>query len=115
MARPSFNRKERARLFALRGGVCYLCGGKIDGTTERWEIEHEIPWAISRDNSDDNLRLAHFKCHKVKTANDAGDIARAKRRAAKHDGSARKTGWNTRYRKKINGDVIDTRTGEIVP
>lgn len=114
MGRPSFNRKERARLFALRGGVCYLCGGKIDGATERWEIEHEIPLAISRDNSDDNLRLAHFKCHKVKTANDAGDIARAKRRAAKHDGSARKTGWSTRFRKKIDGTVIDRRTGEIV-
>ncbi len=115
MNRPSFNQKERARLFSLRGGVCYLCGGKIDGTREKWEIEHEIPWAISFDNSDSNLRLAHSKCHKAKTAKDAGDIARAKRRAAKHNGSAAKRGgWNSNLKKKMDGTVIDRRTGEIV-
>ena|SRR5690349_21306196 len=107
MARPSFNQKDRARIFALRKGVCYLCCGKIDGTVERWEIEHEIPWAISFDNSDGNLRLAHFKCHKTKTAKDAGDIARAKRRAAKHDGSAAKS----RSFQKPDGLRFNWRTG----
>lgn len=100
MARPSFSRKERARLFALREGVCYLCSGKIDATREAWEIEHEIPWEISRDNSDDNLRLAHFKCHKVKTAKDAGDIARVKRIAAKHNGTYPKPIGNARLRSR---------------
>ncbi len=82
----SFSQKDRARLFALRGGRCYLCSGKIDSTREAFDIEHEIPWEISRDNSDDNLQLAHRKCHKAKTAVDAGDIAKVKRIEAKHKG-----------------------------
>ena len=86
MARPSFNRKERARLFALREGCGYLCDGKI-GATEAWEVEHEIPWEISRDNSDDNLRLAHVKCHRVKTAKDRKDIAKVHRMEAKANGT----------------------------
>lgn len=86
MTRPHFSRKERARLFALRRGICYLCSGKIDGVREAYDIEHRIPWEISRDNSDDNLELAHKHCHKVKTAQDAGVIAKVKRLHAKHNG-----------------------------
>ena len=85
MARKSFSRKERARLFTLNGGVCYLCTGKI-GVAEAYEIEHEIPWEISRDDSDDNLKLAHVKCHKTKTAKDRKDISKVQRMEAKHKG-----------------------------
>jgi hypothetical protein len=87
VARRSFSRKERARIFALRKGRCYLCDGKIDGTVEAFEIEHEIPWEISRDDSDDNLQLAHVKCHRVKTAKDRKDIAKVHRMAAKFNGT----------------------------
>lgn len=68
-----------------------MCNGLIDETREAWEIEHEIPWEISRDNSDGNLQLAHKKCHAVKTAKDAGDIAKVKRIEAKHKGFWPKT------------------------
>lgn len=91
MARKSFSRKERARLFTLREGRCYLCKGKINGALEAWEIEHEIPWEISRDDSDDNLQLAHTKCHRTKTAADRRDIAKVQRIAAKHNGTWPKT------------------------
>lgn len=94
----SFSQKERARLFALRGGVCYLCKGRIDGTREAFDIEHEIPWEISRDNSDDNLQLAHRKCHAIKTAKDAGDIAKVKRIEAKHKGFYPKPTGNAKMR-----------------
>ena len=66
-ARKSFSKKDRARLFGLYAGQCYLCNGAIDGTREAYEIEHVIPWALTQDDSDDNLRLAHVKCHKAKT------------------------------------------------
>ena len=91
MNRPHFSRKDRDRLFELRGGTCYLCSGAIQRETQAWDIEHEIPWEISRDNSDDNLQLAHRKCHAVKTAKDAGDIAKVKRIEAKHKGTWPKT------------------------
>lgn len=80
--------KERARLFKLFGGKCYLCKGTIDGTKEAWEIEHVIPLAQGGDDEDGNLQLAHAKCHKAKTVQDVGNIARAKRREARHTGAA---------------------------
>lgn len=86
MARKSFSRKERARLFELRKGCCYLCKGKI-GVAEAWEIEHIIPWEISRDDSDENLDLAHKKCHRVKTDDDMKTIAKVRRQEAKHNGT----------------------------
>lgn len=87
MARKSFNAKERDRLFNLYAGKCYLCNGQIDRKKERFEIEHVIPLAISDDNSDGNLRLAHAKCHLAKTATDLATIAKVKRQAGNHDGS----------------------------
>ena len=87
MKRKTRNAKERARLFKLFAGKCYLCDGAIDGTKEAWEIEHVIPIAMGGDDEDSNLQLAHAKCHKSKTATDIPQIARAKRREAKHTGA----------------------------
>ena len=81
------NAKERARLFKLFSGKCYLCQGSIDGTREAWEIEHVIPLELGGADEDSNLQLAHAKCHKAKTSKDVGDIARAKRREARHTGA----------------------------
>jgi len=89
MARRSFTDKDRVRIFLAADGICHLCGFKIFEGRERWEIEHVIAWALTRDDSDDNLRPAHFACHKEKTAVDVGNIAEAKRREAKHMGAHR--------------------------
>lgn len=97
--RRSFSTKDRARLFTLRGGKCYLCGHKIDNTSEAYEIEHEIPWEISRDDSDDNLQLAHKSCHKDKTAVDRKVIAHVHRVEAKFTGAKRPAG-------KLRGPVF---------
>jgi 5-methylcytosine-specific restriction enzyme A len=83
--------KERGRVFALRGGICSICNGAIQAG-EKWEIEHRIPLEISRDDSDDNLDLAHSKCHKAKTKNDVKDIAKAKRRNERQKGIRRPKG-----------------------
>jgi 5-methylcytosine-specific restriction protein A len=86
MARKSFNRKDRARIFNAAMGVCHICLGKI-GVGEAWEVEHIIPYALTQDNSDGNLAPAHVKCHRVKSADDATNLAKAERRRAKHNGS----------------------------
>lgn len=85
--RKSFSKKDRARLFTLYAGECHLCSGKIDGTVEAWEIEHVIPWALTQDDSDPNLRLAHVKCHRVKTVDDRQRISKAERQRLKHMGA----------------------------
>jgi 5-methylcytosine-specific restriction protein A len=86
MKRPSFNRKERQRLRDLYKSTCYLCGGEITDD-QAWEIEHVVMWELTHDNSDDNLRLAHAKCHKVKTADDIRGIRKADRIRAKNNGT----------------------------
>lgn len=88
--RKSFSRRERGRLFLLNQGVCYLCEGRI-GIGEAYDIEHVIPWEISRDDSDGNLKLAHVRCHRVKTSDDRKDIAKVQRIEAKHNGTWPKT------------------------
>lgn len=80
---------RRARIFESAGGICHICGDKIDGIREKWEVEHVIALEISRDDTDDNLRPAHVACHKAKTKEDAGTIAKAKRVHRKHTGAHR--------------------------
>ena len=101
---------RRARIFTAAKGICHLCGSAIDGTREPWEAEHVIALEISGDDSDDNLRPAHVACHKAKTKDDAGRIAKAKRVAAKHVGAFRPRnplpgGRQSKWRKRMDGTV----------
>lgn len=77
-------------LFEQHGGICHICGQKIDGTREGWDLEHVIALEISGDDSDENLRPAHKACHAEKTRDDKGRIAKAKRVRAKHLGAKKK-------------------------
>ena len=91
MSRRSFSRKDRARIFAAAEGICHICEGKI-GVGEAWEVEHRIPYALTQDDSDDNLSPAHVRCHKTKThKEDRPRINKAERQRAKHMGYWPKT------------------------
>jgi len=119
--RPKLSDRERMRLFRLHGRTCYLCGKPINGLTERWEIEHILtrfdlgPEA----ETDDNRKPAHVGCHKVKTKVDAGNRSKTIRRETRHQGGHRsKTpmpfGRGSRLKRKMNGDIIDRLTGQVV-
>lgn len=86
MARKHFSRKERVRIFDLHRGRCHICDEKIQ-VGEAWELEHVVPWELTRDDSDTNVKPAHFKCHKAKTADDTAAIRKADRIRAKHIGA----------------------------
>ena len=112
MPRRSISTRERARLFQLHKGVCHICTGKIDGTREAWEIEHETPLSMGGDDDAANRLLAHVKCHKAKTRNDMGVLAKAKRNEARYTG-ARATpkaiipgSKASRFKRKMNGQVV---------
>lgn len=62
--RKPISTRERARLFMLHGGICHMCGHKIDGSKERWEVSHVIEWRLTQDDSDENRKPAHYKCHR---------------------------------------------------
>jgi 5-methylcytosine-specific restriction protein A len=102
--------RERLAIFTAGGGVCYLCGGKIDGVSERWDVEHVIALELGGDETkgSDNLKPAHASCHKPKTAQDAGLIAKAKRREARHFGAIkpRSSLTSRKFKKKVNGEVV---------
>ena len=102
---------RRARIFEQNDGICHICDQPIDGTRERWEVEHVIALEISRDDSDENLRPAHVNCHKEKTKEDAKTIAKCKRVEAKHRGSFRTRNplpgsKNSDWKQKVNGDWV---------
>lgn len=99
MTRKHFSQRERVRLFTLNGGKCHLCTMSIK-VGETWEIEHEIPWELTRDDSDGNLKLAHVHCHKIKTAQDVRDIRKADRLYAKNIGAFPKPKGNSRIQSR---------------
>lgn len=86
MTRKHRTGKERARLFTLHDGRCHICQHKI-AVGEKWELEHIIPYELTHDESDDNVKPAHVHCHKIKTAKDVSGIRKAQRIAAKHIGA----------------------------
>lgn len=87
--RPSMSKARRARIFEAHGGICYLTGAKI-GPDDEWDVEHVIPWALSFDDSDDNLRPALKDPHKSKTKGDVARIAKAKAQAGETGQRARR-------------------------
>ncbi len=89
--RPRLSNTDRLRLFRLHECVCHICSQPISTPHERWEIEHVQPRAMigAAADTDDNMRPAHVRCHKGKTAKDAGHLAEAKSREAKHFGAYR--------------------------
>lgn len=105
--RPSMSKARRARIFERDGGVCYLCGGKVL-PGESWEAEHVIAWALSFDDSDENLKVAHKdgNCHAAKTKDDVRRIAKAKRQGGE-------TGQASRRAK--NGPQLKGRPFEKAP
>ena len=109
--RKSRPRKERARLFKLHGGICHICEGKIH-VGEKWDLEHVIPWEISYDDSDENVKPAHCKCHPGKTRTDRKVIAKVHRQEAKHYGFKASKGRpfpggkNSKWKKKMDGSVV---------
>jgi len=110
MTRRRMTSLRRARIFDSHGGTCHLCGVKI-GVGEAWEAEHIIALEISGDDSDDNLAPAHVACHRAKTAEDAGRIAKARRVYAKHIGAhrAKQTLPGSRaskWKRRVDGTVV---------
>ena len=78
--------RERERLFLLHGKRCYLCEQPIV-TGEAFDLEHIVPWELTRDESDGNVKPAHVRCHKMKTAKDIYAIRKADRQRQKHEGT----------------------------
>lgn len=109
MARKHFSMRERVRLFDLHGGRCHICEQKIK-VGEAYDLEHVVPWILTRDDSDDNVKPAHKSCHRAKTADDIAAIRKADRIRAKHINAMPKKafpgGIGSKWKKRMNGEVV---------
>lgn len=102
---------RRERIFEQRGGICHLCGEAIDGIREAWEAEHIVPYALTRDDSDENIAPAHVRCHAEKTPDDVAKIAKAKRVNRKHTGAHRPKSTlpgskGSKWKRRIDGTTV---------
>jgi 5-methylcytosine-specific restriction endonuclease McrA len=76
--------KVRQRIFD-RDNRCHLCGLPTDG--KKWDLDHVVALINGGENRENNLRPAHLKCHKEKTARDVAEKAKVAAIRQKHIGA----------------------------
>jgi len=54
---------ERQEILEKTGGLCHLCGGKIDGA---WTANHVRPYAYEANDSIDNYLPCHAACNRAR-------------------------------------------------
>lgn len=106
--RPKPTKAQRTAAYNAANGLCWWCGKPVapDGLDVRWD--HDSPRGISGDDSAENLRPLHVKCHDAKTHGPDGDIAtvaHAKRQERLTRPKARKRGGFRGWR-KMNGEIV---------
>lgn len=102
--------KQRLKLWLERGGICCVCGLKIE-TMKAWIDEHILPLWLGGDNSWENRGVAHVGCAHKKTAKEATERAKGQRIAEKHFGAKKSAnpmpcGRRSPFKKKFNGQVV---------
>lgn len=110
--RKPLTKKQRAEMALAQGGRCGCgCGGKLDHPGEGTIDEHLNPLGLTGTNDLSNRRLFRLPCAKAKTVKDHGDIAEAKRREARDNGTRRarkpipSRGFDKTMRKRMDGKV----------
>lgn len=78
--------KVRQRIFDA-DSRCHLCSQPIQ-TGQKWDLDHVRALINGGENRETNLRPAHRKCHKDKTAQDVAEKARIAAIRQKHIGAA---------------------------
>ncbi len=117
--RQSRTKRQRLETFNRHNGVCHLCERKIR-PGEKGEEDHVIALACGGEDTDDNRAPAHDDCHGVKSKVDTTNAAKGVRVRQKHLGIKSDTGAvipgskRHKYKRKLDGTVIDRKTGQFV-
>ena len=94
--RPAMTKKRRLMIWERDKGICYLCGEKVKAG-ELWDADHRLAWEISRDDSDENIFVAHKEgCHIEKTKSDRKVISKVQRQARERGQQARRAAGKTK-------------------
>jgi 5-methylcytosine-specific restriction endonuclease McrA len=108
--------RVRARIFDREGGRCHITGEVIDPVRDEWDLDHRLALIAGGQHRESNLFPAKREPHRRKTAVEMKVKSKIARIRKKHLGikSDSPNGFQKRFKRKLNGDVIDTRTGEVV-
>jgi 5-methylcytosine-specific restriction protein A len=66
------------RIWEAHAGKCINCGGQIDGTKDRWFVEHARALSLGGKDDDANCGPAHWECKAAKDAEDTARTTKAK-------------------------------------
>ena len=81
--------RVRQRVFDREGGKCHLCKQIIQAPGQKWDLDHVTAIINGGENREKNLKPAHRKCHKDKTAADVAEKAKVAAIRGKHIGAIR--------------------------
>lgn len=111
MTRHEFPRKVKVAAFEQSGGLCDKCTAEL--FPGNIEYDHRVPVAMGGESTLENCEVLCKSCHKAKSAGaDIPNIARAKRREAKHIGAKARSarplpgGKGSKWKKKLTGEVV---------
>lgn len=117
-SRKRLNERDVLRVCLLNGATipCALCKEPISlADVAEAERDHFLPVALGGTDDLANQGYVHGPCHKAKSRTDLQQTRKADRQKRKHKtgrSSGKKQfkviksrGFDTRYRKKLNGDV----------
>lgn len=104
----------KRRILDRQSWKCAITGVEFrDGV--KAEYDHITPLWLGGENREGNLQAITKAAHTAKTKAEATVRAKVHRNQLKRVGGKKKAGgFSQRFKRKMNGDVIDTRTGEIV-
>jgi 5-methylcytosine-specific restriction endonuclease McrA len=108
--------RVRTRVFERENGICHITGRKIDPVRDQWDLDHKLALILGGEHRESNLFPALREHHRKKTAVEMGVKAKIARVKKKHLGLGKpKSSLSHPYlKKRMDGSVVDTRTGEIV-
>lgn len=107
MPRAEFSKKTRVKAFERCHGKCEKCGCRLK--VGEGEYDHILPAAFGGEATLENCQVLCVPCHRGpngKTADDIRAIRKADRIKAKHIGAVKPSGFNRKWRKKMNGEVV---------
>lgn len=112
--RKAMTPQRRLRVFEKHRGLCCICHLRIDGTREKWIVEHVRALELGGEDHDDNCAPAHEACGREKTRTDHAMAAHAKRVKIRHLGIAQSRsplphGRNSPTKRKMDGSVVPRR------
>ena len=111
--RKDFRASVKIAALKRADGKCEGCGLPL--TLGKYACDHINPDGLTGEPTLENCRVLCIGCHKEKTKRDVADIAKAKRREAKHTGMKRRSSRpipgskGTPFKRRIGG-ATDWRT-----